>query len=107
MQLKHRVPLFFSFLFSLLLASVMLTVYYLFSNFRKIEFKDRLAERSKTIIKLLLEVKEVDDQLLKIIDQNTINRLYNEKTLIFNDSMRLIYSSIDDAIIAWSAEDLD
>jgi two-component system, OmpR family, sensor histidine kinase ArlS len=107
MQLKHRVPLFFSFLFSLVLASVMLTVYYLFADFRTNDFKDRLAERSKTTIKLLLEVKEVDDQLLKIIDQNTINKLYNEATLIFNDSMRLIYSSIDDTKIAWSAEDLD
>ena len=46
MQLKHRVPLFFSLLFSLLLASVMMTVYYLFANFRKVEFKDRLAEKA-------------------------------------------------------------
>src|SRR4051812_42337794 len=107
MQLKHKVPLFFSFLFSLVLAIVMLTVYYLFSNFRKAEFKDRLAERAETSIKLLLEVKEVDKQLLKIIDQNSINKLYNEKTLIFNNSMQLIYSSIDDAKIAWRAADFN
>ena len=83
MQLKHRVPLFYSLLFSFVLATVMMTVYYLFANFRKVEFKDRLAQRAQTTIKLLLEVKEVDNQLLKIIDQNSINKLYNEKTLIF------------------------
>lgn len=107
MQLKHRVPLFYSLLFSFVLATVMMTVYYLFANFRKVEFKDRLAQRAQTTIKLLLEVKEVDNQLLKIIDQNSINKLYNEKTLIFNDTMQLIYSSIDDAKIAWSATDLN
>ena len=107
MQLKHRVPLFYSLLFSFVLATVMMTVYYLFANFRKVEFKDRLAQRAQTTIKLLLEVKEVDNQLLKIIDQNSINKLYNEKTLIFNDTMQLIYSSIDDAKIAWSAADLN
>jgi signal transduction histidine kinase len=106
MQLKHRVPLLFSFLFSIVLASVMMTVYYLFSDFRKIEFKDRLSEKAETTVKLLLEVKEVDDQLLKIIDRNSINRLYNEKTLIFNERMQLIYSSIDDAKVNWSAEEL-
>jgi len=106
MQLKHRVPLFFSLLFSVLLATVLVTVYYLFANFRKVEFKDRLAQKAQTTIKLLLEVNEVDNNLLKIIDRNTINKLYNEKTLIFNDSMHLIYSSIDDAVVNWSNDDL-
>ena len=41
----------------------------------------------------------MDYTLLKLIDRETINNLYNEKTLIFNDSLALIYSSIDDAVI--------
>jgi len=107
MQLKHRFPLFFSFLFSVLLAIVMLTVYYLFSDFRKDEFRNRLAEKAKSAVKLLLEVKEVDRQLLRIFDTNSINRLYNEKTIIFNDSLQVIYSSLDDATISWSKEELE
>lgn len=106
MKIQHRVPFFFSLLFSLLLATVMLIVYYLFANFRTEEFKDRLSKKAETTVKLLLEVQEVDAQILKIIDRNTINKLYNEKTLIFNDSMRLIYSSIDDAVITWNQQDL-
>src|SRR3712207_5829111 len=106
MQLKHRFPLIFSLLFSLVLAAVLLTIYQLFSNFRQQEFKERLSEKAETTVKLLLEVQEVDEQLLKIIDRNTLNRLYNEKVLIFNDSMQLIYSSIDDANISWEAQDL-
>jgi two-component system, OmpR family, sensor histidine kinase ArlS len=106
MLLKHRFPLFFSFLFSLLLAIVLLTVYYLFYNFRKDEFKNRLAEKAESSVKLLLEVKEIDRQLLRIIDTNSINRLYNEKTIIFDSRMEIIYSSIDDAVINWTKADL-
>lgn len=107
MQLKHRFPLFFSFLFSLLLAVVMLTVYYLFANFRKEDFRNRLAEKAKSTVKLLFEVKEVDRQLLRIIDTNTINRLYNEKTIIFNDSLHIVYSSLDDAWLNWTRQELE
>ena len=84
----------------------MFTVYYLFAKYRKEEFRDRLAQRAETTVRILLEVKEVDEQLLKIIDRNSINRLYNEKTLIFNDSLKLIYSSLDDATIKWTLDDL-
>ncbi len=107
MNLKQRFSIFFSLIFSLLLGVVMFVVYTLYSEFRKEEFKDRLSEKAATTIKLLLDVKEVDYQLLKIIDKNTINKLYNEKTLVFNDSERVIYSSIDDATINWSRNDLN
>ena len=107
MNLKHRLPLLFSLLFSLLLAFVMITVYGLYANFRKEEFKDRLAEKVENTVKLLLKVKEVDEQVLKIIDRASINRLYNEKTLIFDEHKQLIYSSIDDATIHWSPRELN
>jgi len=107
MKLKHRFPLFFSFLFSLLLAIVFCSIYFLFDNFRTQEFKERLSEKATTTVKLLLEVKEVDNQVLKIIDRNSINKLYNEKTLVFNDKKELIYSSIDDIDINISNIDLE
>jgi signal transduction histidine kinase len=106
MNLKKRFSLLFSLLFSVLLASVMLVVYYLFAKFRSEEFRDRLEEKAKTTVKLLIEVKEIDYKLQKIIDKNTINKLYDEKVLVFDDSLNLIYSSIDDAPIMWTADDL-
>lgn len=107
MNLKQRFSIIFSSLFSLLLGLVMLLIFSLFSQFRSEEFEQRLEEKAITSIRLLIEVQEVDYQLLKIIDQHTINQLYNEKLIIFNDSLELIYSSLDDAVINWSVDDLN
>jgi two-component system sensor histidine kinase ArlS len=106
MTLKNRISLFVSLLFTILFGLASTVIFVLYSNFRKEEFRDRLEIKALSNIKLLVNVKEVDDQLLKMIDQNSINRLYDEKTLVFDSSYKLIYSSIDDAKINWSVDDL-
>ena len=73
----------------------------MFSNFRREDFKQNLMQKAKTTLRLLRQVKEIDYQILKVIDINTINELNNEKILIFDDSLKLIYSSLDDAVINW------
>ena len=106
MTLKNRISLLVSLLFTILFGLASTVIFVLYSNFRKEEFRDRLEIKALSNIKLLVNVKEVDDQLLKIIDQNSINKLYDEKTLIFDSHYKLIYSSIDDAKINWSIDDL-
>ncbi|MHC0443024.1 sensor histidine kinase [Flavobacterium sp. 3-210] len=106
MTLKNRISLLVSLLFTILFGLASTVIFVLYSNFRKEEFRDRLEIKALSNIKLLVNVKEVDDQLLKIIDQNSINKLYDEKTLVFDSHFKLIYSSIDDAKINWSIEDL-
>ncbi|OXA75660.1 Signal transduction histidine kinase [Flavobacterium aquidurense] len=106
MTLKNRISLLVSLLFTILFGLASTVIFVLYSNFRKEEFRDRLEIKALSNIKLLVNVKEVDDQLLKIIDQNSINKLYDEKTLVFDSHYNLIYSSIDDAKITWSIDDL-
>lgn len=106
LSIKGRFSIWFSILFSLVLGVVLVTVYSLFANFRQEEFRDRLEAKAISTVKLLLEVEEVDARLLKVIDSNSINRIYNEKTLIFNNNFSLIYSSIDDAPLRWSPNEL-
>lgn len=106
MTLKTRFSLIFSLLFSVVLATILLVVYYLFADFRKDEFSERLAEKARTTVKLLLEVKEVDNNLLRIIDRNTVNKLYNDRIMVYNDRMDLLYKSMDDAEVSWSYADL-
>ncbi|MBP4142252.1 HAMP domain-containing histidine kinase [Flavobacterium sp. P4023] len=106
MTLNNRISLLVSLLFTVLFGLASTLIFILYANFRKEEFRDRLEVKALSNIKLLVNVKKVDKQLLKMIDQNTINKLYNEKTLIFDSNYRLIYSSIDDAKINWSVNDL-
>jgi two-component system sensor histidine kinase ArlS len=106
MTLKNRISLLVSLLFTILFGLASTVIFVLYSNFRKQEFRDRLEIKALSNIKLLVNVKEIDDQLLKMIDQNSINKLYDEKTLVFDSNFKLIYSSIDDAKINWSVNDL-
>jgi nitrate/nitrite-specific signal transduction histidine kinase len=106
MTIKQRIALYSSLFFSLLFGLTSIIIYYQFSNFREEEFKERLEEKALNTMKLLAEVQEVDNTLLQLIDKNSIHKLYNEKTLIFNDSLKLIYSSVDDVVINWTVDDL-
>jgi len=106
MTLKNRISLLVSLLFTILFGLASTVIFVLYSNYRKEEFRDRLEVKALSNIKLLVNVKQVDNQLLKIIDQNSINKLYDEKTLVFDSNYKLIYSSIDDAKINWSVDDL-
>lgn len=106
MTLKNRILFLVSSLFTILFGLASTLIFVLYSNYRKEEFRERLEIKALSNIKLLVNVKRIDNQLLKIIDQNSINKLYDEKTLVFDSNFKLIYSSIDDAKINWSIDDL-
>lgn len=106
MNLKQRFSFIFSCLFSVVLATVMMTVYYLFADFREDEFSARLAEKAQTTAKILIEVKEIDYNMQKLMDRNSINYLYNENTQIYDEEKKLIYNTIDTLTINWTAADL-
>jgi len=107
MNLKQRFSFIFSCLFSAVLAIVMLTVYYLFANLREKEFIDVLTEKAQATVKLLIQVKEVSYPMQKLIDSNTVNKLYNEKTQIYNEARKLIYSSANKPGITWTRPEFD
>ncbi|OYU83921.1 MAG: two-component sensor histidine kinase [Flavobacterium sp. BFFFF2] len=106
MTLKKRISITISFIFSMLYAFSALIIFWSFSTFRREEFVDRLEEKAFNTTKLLLEVKEVDNTILKLIDQNSIHKLLNEKILIFDHQFKLIYSSLDDSTIGWNEQQL-
>lgn len=95
MQLKYRFPLYFSVVISVLLAIVMVVIYYLFADFRESDFKSRLAKKVETTSRLLIEVKEVDSTLLTIIDKASTDKLVEETVQIYDDQMKLLYRSGD------------
>lgn len=107
MTLKKRIAVNVAIAFSVLFGLASIAIYISFSIFRREEFEQRLQDKSLTTAKLLVEVKEVDNHLLKLIDRNSINKLLNEKILVFDDKFNLVYSSIDDATITWDRNDLE
>jgi methyl-accepting chemotaxis protein len=106
MTLKRKIAINVSIAYSVLFGLASTFIYVSFSKFRKEDFKNRLEEKAFSTAKLLIEVKEIDKQILKLLDQNRIDKLYDEKTLVFDGQYKLIYSSLDDSKITWTKNDL-
>src|SRR4051794_35890796 len=85
----------------LLLFSI--AIYSVSANYRREEFFDRLKSKARTTCRLLVKVNGIDKDLLKVIDQNTLTEMLDEKVLIFNAKNELIYSSVDDKLITYHA----
>ena len=79
-------------------------IYVLFAENHRKHFRNQLTEKALNTVRLLEEVKEVDSALLSIIDANTLHEWRNEKTIVLNDSGRLVYSSADDHQIHYTAD---
>lgn len=104
MKIRNRIRLIFSFVFLIFLGITFLSVFFISSNYRKQEFFERLKEQSHLTLKLLTEVKGIDEDILQTIDKNTINNLYDEKIILFDSASKNIYTSIDDTPIHYSEE---
>lgn len=107
LNIRTRLTLQFTNIVTVILVFFSLIIYYVSANFRQTEFYSRLENKAINTAKLLIEVKEVDYELLKIIDRNTINALFNEKVMIYDYQDKQIYNSLDDDTIHISKELLD
>lgn len=79
-------------------------IYTLFAEYREEEFQQRQKEKIKSSLYFFSEIKKANNELMNSIDLLTINKMFNEKLLIFNDIKELIYSNIDDTPIPYSRE---
>ncbi len=102
MKLRIRLALIFSGMVALILIVMTALIYMLYADFRKDEFFLRLEEKAITTSRLLLKIKQEDYELLRILDQSSINAYYQEKVLIFDNNNKLIYSSLDDHSVNYS-----
>lgn len=102
MNYKKRLTALFVGLFFMVLTAILSFIYLSYADLRREEFFHRLREKSFSTVRLLTEVAEVDRDLLRVIDRNTINEMYDEKVLVFNKKNELVYSSLDDETIPYS-----
>ncbi|GAA4397552.1 HAMP domain-containing sensor histidine kinase [Nibrella viscosa] len=101
MQIKTRIALQFSCIVVTILVTFSLVIYFTSATYRQEEFYDRLKSKALTTVRYLLEVNEIDEDLLRIIDENSLTALINEKVLIFDEQNRLIYSSAGDEVVTY------
>ncbi|WP_338869947.1 HAMP domain-containing sensor histidine kinase [Spirosoma sp. SC4-14] len=107
MTIRNRIALQFSLIVASILVVFSVVIYSVSATYRREEFYERLKSKARTTVRFLVEVNEVDRELLKIIDRNTLTALFNEKVLVFDIHNQLIYSSVDDQVIHYDARLLD
>lgn len=104
MNIRAKLTLRFSIIVASILSLFSLSVYLLSDLYRQEEFYNRLESRAITTARLLMKVSEIDRNLLRIIDQNSIHALFEEKVLVFDATGKLIYSSLDDFPISYTPD---
>lgn len=104
MKIQTKIAIQFSLIVGSLLAVFSFVIYQLFAEFREQEYYDRLKSKAITTAQLLIKVDEIDRDLLKIIDKNTLTALADEKVLVFDQHNKLFYSSLDDHMIHYDKD---
>lgn len=99
MNIRSKLALQFSAIVATILSAFSIGVYSLSENYRQEEFFSRLESRAITTARLFVSVEEVNKELLRIIDKNSIHSLFQEKVLVFDAADSLVYSSVEDTQI--------
>jgi signal transduction histidine kinase len=107
MSIRQKILIAFSLVTITLIGAAFLFIFTLFSEYREEEFQQRQKERITGTLRVLSEVKKLDEKIVKSLNRLTINDLYNEKLLIFDQNKQIIYTSIDDTPIPFSADILN
>ncbi len=94
MQIRTRLTLQFALLVGSILVAFTLLIFILSANYRKQEFNERLKEKAINTAKLLIDVKEVDRDLMRIIDSTNYSSLEDAEVIVFDYFKRSkIYTS--------------
>lgn len=93
MKIRTKIALQFTLIIALILVAFAVYFYYIDQQNRKDEFQTRLRERALTTANLLVKLDPVNKKLLKLIDKETLSRLYAEKVLMFNAENKVVYAS--------------
>ncbi|WP_343605473.1 ATP-binding protein [Fluviicola sp.] len=96
MSIRKKILLYFSLIIPAITAVAFIAVYLIFSEQREESFQMRQKEKISSTLEFLSDIKETDEDIIHAMDQININKLYNEKLLIFNKNKHLIYSNIVD-----------
>lgn len=95
MQIRYKIALQFTLIVLAILLVFSGIVYLRAETQRRTSFYDRLSRRAKTTARLLVDVKEFNTTLLKLIDKNSSSRLPEEEIFIYDYRNLLLYSNVE------------
>jgi signal transduction histidine kinase len=95
MQIRTRLTIQFALLVSGILLVSFLAIYYFTFIYTVEDFYERLHSKARSTAELLLKVRQIDTELLKVFDKSNRDLIFNENILIFDEKNRLIYSNAD------------
>ncbi|MCF8256310.1 MAG: HAMP domain-containing protein [Flavobacteriales bacterium] len=98
MSIRNRLAFQFGLLASLVLGVASVAIFLLSAQHRKDEFSERMQAQGERAAKLLLQVDEVDEPLLRIIDSSSPLTLPEERVMIYDHNDSLIYNSAKDTL---------
>ncbi len=107
MNIRNKLIILFVSIVALISIITSLAIYYFSSDYRQDEFYRRLENKGRITAKLLIEVNEVDDALLKKIEKDNPINLYQEKMVIYDFNNKVLYTSDEERIIKVDKEILD
>jgi signal transduction histidine kinase len=99
MRIGQKIILYFTSVPITLIGLFFIFIYTLFAEYRRTEFHQRLRDNTITTLRFLAEAEKKDRNMLESLDRFTINNLYHEKVMLFDENKKLIYSGIDDTEI--------
>lgn len=107
MNLKNKIALNLSLLFSAFLGIILIVIYLFFAEFRKDEFVAILKDRIATVSNYFRDVPgdEGLQEPVQISGTPTYS-IQEEEILVFNKKFQLIFSSIKNKEVDWSSTDL-
>jgi len=104
MTIRTKIATQFSIVVAIILAVFSIAIYLISENYRQQEFYNSLRDRALTTSRLLIKEPQIDKQLLKVIDKNTLSTLYPAQVLVFNDSNQVAYYNYEADTIYYSPE---
>lgn len=107
MNIRSQLIVLFVSIVALISVVTSLAIYFFSADYREDDFYKRLENKGKITAKLLIEVDEVNEDLLKRIEADNPINLSNEKIIIYNYQDKILYSSDDESEIRVHKELLD
>lgn len=104
MKIRQRILINFSTLSISIIGFAFLLIFAVFSNYRREEYQQRIKDHTISTITNLSEAKQISHDILQSMNKLNINKLFKERTLLFNAKKELIYSSINDTKVKFSSE---